>query len=1094
MINLRRFFTFADEEQASEFQQNLLKLIEAPDIYVVITMRSDFYVCLMNSPLWQQISEHRLELLPLKGEGLREAIVNPATSQGVKLEGALVEQLLADAADEPGVLPFIQETMVLLWGKLERRYLPAEAYSSLGDGTHSTVNGLYAAMTLHADHTLASLSSEQRAVAQRILLRLIQFGEGRADTHRQQSVTSLRSYQGKQALFEQTLATLTNGRLLTLSAEFYSGQVSDPLVDIAHGSLINGWPTLRTWIDERRSAELTRRRLEEKATEWVNLNQAGGLLDDLELVEAERWLSGPDAEELGASQDLVDLVTESRDTLNAIIAEKRRSSRIRLTLVTAVVLLVIGALGGGVWFQSQIANQERQAAEEAARLQQEAEEARDQAKISEANALEAMASAERQSSINRAQTIRIQSLLEVDRNAECSLALALEAHDLAKSISDFPHFPFQDSVRNALQATHTEQVLLAHTSLQAVAWSHDGRTIAAGGQEGGTQLWEVTDEELQKTERISTPNSVFSLAFSPDHKLLAIGSIEIVLWDQITKTATGTLTDHSQLSRVLAWHPTGRWLASGSDDGTIVIWDTKTLLAVQRLTEHQQDSGTDDVMGLTWSPDGFWLASTGWDNRIRLWNASDLENDTPDDSPLTLEAARDVNEQGNPTRLAWSPNGMQLAIGYVSGIIQLWPIDAESGFSDDQQPLQSLQAHTGTIWGLAWSSDGSLLVSSSTDQIIRIWDSQSLTPLFALSGHLDAITGGVAWKPDDSFLVSASVDQTVRVWRLAPSVVESHQTEGFLLDAEWKPNEYILALLDATQRGGSIHLWDLESNSTYIIFDSHSASAVRLAWSPDGKQIATASGDTEVHIYDAQSGELLHRLTGHTGPVYDVAWSPDGRQLVSAGSGDSSVFLWDVNDESSERFSGSSPLQSVTWHPRETLFAVGASDGLINLWNVPIGQRYDWSGYGPAVSSVAWHPDGQWLASGGQDGRIIIWDTSEDDLTTGHIWKDKFDLGEQIWDLAWQGNQLAASGVNGSVKVWDVVTGENVANYTGHEGAVRAVDWSHDGRYLATVGMTDGTALVHYAWFEEDLLPIARRQLERGSTEADRVRCLAVIQ
>lgn len=58
----------------------------------------------------------------------------------------------------------------------------------------------------------------------------------------------------------------------------------------------------------------------------------------------------------------------------------------------------------------------------------------------------------------------------------------------------------------------------------------------------------------------------------------------------------------------------------------------------------------------------------------------------------------------------------------------------------------------------------------------------------------------------------------------------------------------------------------------------------------------------------------------------------------------------------------------------------------------------------------------------------------------------------------------------------------NVANYTGHEGVVRAVDWSHDGRYLATatVGMTDRKALIHYARFEEDLLPIARRQLERG--------------
>lgn len=137
-------------------------------------------------------------------------------------------------------------------------------------------------------------------------------------------------------------------------------------------------------------------------------------------------------------------------------------------------------------------------------------------------------------------------------------------------------------------------------------------------------------------------------------------------------------------------------------------------------------------MGLTWSSDGFWLASVGWNNRIHLWNASDLENDTPNEFALTLEATWNVNKQGSPIRLAWSSVGTQLAVGYVSGVIQLWPIDAESGLSDDQRPSQSLQAHTGAIGGLAWSSDASRLASSATDQTIWIWDGQSQISLFAL--------------------------------------------------------------------------------------------------------------------------------------------------------------------------------------------------------------------------------------------------------------------------------------------------------------------------------------------------------------------------
>lgn len=81
-----------------------------------------------------------------------------------------------------------------------------------------------------------------------------------------------------------------------------------------------------------------------------------------------------------------------------------------------------------------------------------------------------------------------------------------------------------------------------------------------------------------------------------------------------------------------------------------------------------------------------------------------------------------------------------------------------------------------------------------------------------------------------------------------PGGVESQQMDWFLLDAEWQPNEYTLALMEATPRGSFIHLWDLRNNSNRNFSTSHSFSVVRLAWSPDGKQIATASADAEVHI------------------------------------------------------------------------------------------------------------------------------------------------------------------------------------------------------------------------------------------------------
>ena len=97
----------------------------------MLTLRADFYPDLMNSYLWPVDASQRVEVAPLRGEALREAIVRPAGDVGVHIEDGFLERLLDDAADEPGVLPLLQETMRLLWHELEGRSLPLAAYERL---------------------------------------------------------------------------------------------------------------------------------------------------------------------------------------------------------------------------------------------------------------------------------------------------------------------------------------------------------------------------------------------------------------------------------------------------------------------------------------------------------------------------------------------------------------------------------------------------------------------------------------------------------------------------------------------------------------------------------------------------------------------------------------------------------------------------------------------------------------------------------------------------------------------------------------------------------------------------------------------------
>jgi formylglycine-generating enzyme required for sulfatase activity len=248
-----------DREQ---FLATVRAVRQARDCVVVLTLRADFYPELMHSELWPVADAERLEVVPLRGAELREAITQPALQQRVYLEPALVERLVADAAREPGALPLLQETLRQLWGERQQRLLTVMAYETLG---RDDVSGMAVALATWADASLVELSPEQQAIARRVFLRLVHLGEGRDDTRRQQPVGALRVAGEDDAALDETLHHLTDRRLLTRSGPL--GE-EDATVDLAHEALIAGWPTLRRWVAEGRASELLRRRIEGDAEEW----------------------------------------------------------------------------------------------------------------------------------------------------------------------------------------------------------------------------------------------------------------------------------------------------------------------------------------------------------------------------------------------------------------------------------------------------------------------------------------------------------------------------------------------------------------------------------------------------------------------------------------------------------------------------------------------------------------------------------------------------------------------------------------------------------------------------------------------------------
>jgi WD40 repeat protein len=228
--------------------------------------------------------------------------------------------------------------------------------------------------------------------------------------------------------------------------------------------------------------------------------------------------------------------------------------------------------------------------------------------------------------------------------------------------------------------------------------------------------------------------------------------------------------------------------------------------------------------------------------------------------------------------------------------------------------------------------------------------------------------------------------------------------------------------------------------------------AASVAFSPDGKTLASGSYDDTIRLWDVATGRTIRILTGHTG-VYTVAFSPDGKTLASGGA-DDSVRLWDVATGRTIRILTShiGEADSVAFSPDGKILASGNLDHTVRLWDVATGRTIRiLTGHTGAVSSVAFSPDGKTLATGTEDARL--WDVATGRLIrvlTGHT--------SLIDSVAFSpdGETLATGSTDRTVRLWDVATGLPEGTLTGHTDYVDSVAFSPDGKTLASSSY-DGT-------------------------------------
>ncbi|WP_345555910.1 WD40 repeat domain-containing protein [Streptomonospora halophila] len=351
------------------------------------------------------------------------------------------------------------------------------------------------------------------------------------------------------------------------------------------------------------------------------------------------------------------------------------------------------------------------------------------------------------------------------------------------------------------------------------------------------------------------------------------------------------------------------------------------------------------------------------------------------------------------------------------------------------------------------------------------WQRSGRSPDYLLTGDrlelAEQWLAGLREVGQDTPAVAVFVDASRRRDRGFLLRVSQQIAEFVLANVERYPELAVLLCLAAlgecapTPTARRALLASLAHSHARGVYKGHTDTVRNLAWSPDGRLLATASRDGTARIWDAESGALRTELTGHLGMVESVSWSPDSARVATA-SRDGTVRLWDVESGTTvlRLADATDVVRGVAWSPTGAVVAGASRDRTVRVWDADTGSVVArLAGHEDNVLGLAWSPDGQRLASASHDQTVIVWRvaTAERELTLrGHQ-----DFVEGVhW--APEGGRIATASGDGTVRVWDAASGRRSLLVRAHEDRVWNVAWSPDGAMLATAS-ADRTARVFSA-------------------------------
>ncbi len=568
-------------------------------------------------------------------------------------------------------------------------------------------------------------------------------------------------------------------------------------------------------------------------------------------------------------------------------------------------------------------------------------------------------------------------------------------------------------------------------AVEVAEFSPDGRRVLGLGLDGTVRVWEAATGQVLLSLR-ATDRRKPRADFSPDGRWLAVGLGDgaVLLHSTAFAGDAPRALPRAGTLRKLLFSPDGSMLLSLGADDTLQWWRVETGEPIGPPIKFQRRAGT-----ARFSADGRFVLTA----EMGTFLAFDAQ---------TGARVRAVEAHENEiVRIAVSQDGTRaLTLGFNRSA-RLWKLPSLA-------PLGQPFAVGMRLLDAEFASDGRRLAVSSSDGVALMLDAFTGQSVLQPMEHLGPVTS-VAFSPDGSTVVTASEDGSVKIWDVRMKSPSPHALKiDYPREAQLSPDGARIFISEGTNG----HLRDATTWGRLGQMITHGDIIFSAAFSRDGRRLATASWDDTARIWDGLSGEPLTEPLRHGGDVGSLSFSPDGRRLVTTSS-DHTARLWDAGNGQPALPPLEHPDEvfSSEFSPDGTRLVTAGRDGVVRLWSTSDGRLLAQTPpHRGLVYQARFSPDGKRFVSASADRTAQLFDGFSCELLLPPL---RHDQGVLSAVFSPDGSRIATTSDDGGTRIWDAKTGWSIARPMRHTGRVWLAQFSKDSQRVVS-GSSDGTARV----------------------------------